>query len=173
MKPSDRFDSLLQFYSERAGLPWPVIKRQMMQESAGNPDAESPVGAVGLLQLMSATAQEMGCEDRRNPDKNLRAGTEYLARQLANVKLMLHGVAPASDDDLLRMALGSYNGGYGYIRAAAKLALEALAPGAPLTWALVASQLPKAEVRGRKPDVKQIVTYVERIHPIPSAPPPH
>ena len=137
----------------------------MLAESGANPDAESQAGAVGLLQLMPGTAQEMGCTDRLNPDKKLRAGTEYLARQLANVKLLLHGVAPVTDDDLLRMALASYNGGFGYIRVAAKLALEALAPGAPLTWAQVASQLPKAEVRGRKPDVKQITDYVTKILP--------
>ena len=138
-----------------------------MQESGGNPAAESSVGAVGLLQLMPGTAQEMNCADRKNPDHNLRAGTEYLARQLANVKLLLHGVAPVSDDDCFRMALASYNAGYGYVRAAVKLALV---PGTPLTWAQVASQLPKAEVRGRKPDVKQVTTYVDRILPPPPNP---
>jgi membrane-bound lytic murein transglycosylase F len=157
---------MLQYYSERAGLPWALVKRQMMQESGGNPDAESGAGAIGLLQLMSGTAQEVGCLDRRNPDHNLRGGTEYLARQLANVKLLLHGVAPVSDDDYLRMALASYNGGYGYVRAAIKLALV---PGQPLTWVQVASLLPQAEVRGKKPDVKQITDYVARILP-PSNP---
>lgn len=133
----------------------------MMAESAGNPDAESPVGAVGLLQLMPATATEMGCTDRKNPDKNLRAGTEYLARQKAAVQLLLHGQT-VDPDDIMRFALASYNAGGGYIRVAIKMALE---HGTPLTWAAVSTLLPKAVVRGRTADIRQVTGYVAKILP--------
>lgn len=52
-------------------------------ESTMNPDAQSPAGAVGLFQLMPATAQRFGLrtglvDDRRTPEKNARAAAQYL-----------------------------------------------------------------------------------------------
>ena len=70
MNSRDRFDSLIQFYAEngRKGdgpfmprippLDWRLLKRQLMQESAADPDAVSRVGAKGLAQAMDATFQE-------------------------------------------------------------------------------------------------------------------
>ena len=130
-----------------------------MAESSANPKAVSRCGARGLFQLMPITATEM----RANPDDpedSIRAGTEYLARQLSNVKLLLHGVASATHDDLLRFALASYNCGFGYVRRAIKMALEA---EQPVTWGTVSALLPKAEVNGRTADVKQVTGYVAKI----------
>ena len=161
MKPSERFDSLVTYYAERAGLPADLIKRQMMAESSGNPSAKSQCGAQGLLQLMPVTANEMGCVDPYNPDQNLRAGTEYLARQRASVQLLLHGHT-VDEQDILRLALASFNCGYGYIRVAIKMALEL---GQPITWGVISGHLPKAVVRGRVADLKQVNGYIERILP--------
>lgn len=70
MNPADRFDGLLQCYAEldrrRDGtwfprtppLDWNLLKRQMLAESGGEPDAVSPVGAKGLTQFMGATWKE-------------------------------------------------------------------------------------------------------------------
>lgn len=70
MNARDRYDSLIQFYAEnnRKGeghfvpreppVDWTLLKRQLIQESAADPDAVSRVGAKGLAQAMDATFQE-------------------------------------------------------------------------------------------------------------------
>lgn len=161
MHPSHRWRSLLEYYSLRVNWNPDLAYKQMMAESAGNPKAKSPAGAIGLFQLMPATAAELGV-DPWNPEENIRGGLEYDARQLANVQLLVHGKAPMEPDDALRFALASYNGGFGYCRVAIKMAMEA---GSPINWATVSALLPKAAVRGRTPDYKQINAYVAKILP--------
>lgn len=48
-------------------------------ESRFNPNAVSPVGAKGLLQLMDPTAKDLGVSDPFNPEQNANAGAKYLA----------------------------------------------------------------------------------------------
>lgn len=58
------------------------------QESAGNPEAVSNVGAVGLMQIMPATAKEIANDlgvkeyDLKDPETNTKFGTYYLAKLL-------------------------------------------------------------------------------------------
>jgi soluble lytic murein transglycosylase len=47
-------------------------------ESGWNPRAISPKGAMGLMQLMPATAQRFGAFDPLNPEQNIAAGTRYI-----------------------------------------------------------------------------------------------
>jgi soluble lytic murein transglycosylase-like protein len=62
----------------------PDLVRAVVQvESAYNPYARSPKGAVGLMQLMPATAQLFGVKNAFSPEQNIRAGVAYL-RQLLN-----------------------------------------------------------------------------------------
>lgn len=161
MKPSERWSSLLQYYAERVHWPVDLAYKQMMAESAGNPKAKSPAGAIGLFQLMPATAQELGV-DPWNPEENIKGGLEYDARQLASVKLLVHGVAPVTDDDLYRFALASYNAGGAYPRRAIKQLIEA---GKPVTWGTVSAELPRAVVKGKVADWKQVTAYVSKILP--------
>lgn len=163
MKPSDRYDSLIEYYSRRVDLPWRIIKRQVMQESAANPRAVSSCGAIGLLQLMPATAREMKCLDPWNPEENLRAGTEYLARQEANVRsLVLQGGSSIEHANILRFSLAAYNGGWGYVRAALRTLMD---KDETMTWENFAPRLTKVIFRGKRPDHKQIIHYVEKILP--------
>ncbi|RED18719.1 Soluble lytic murein transglycosylase [Pontivivens insulae] len=75
-------------------------------ESRGRANAVSPVGAVGLMQLMPGTAADLGVADSSDPAQNIRGGTSYMDQLLA-----LH-----SGDALL--ALASYNAGPGAVRRA-------------------------------------------------------
>ena len=59
-----------------------LIRALMHAESAFNPNATSHKGAQGLMQLMPATAKELGVEDALNPAQNIAGGAKYLAKLL-------------------------------------------------------------------------------------------
>jgi membrane-bound lytic murein transglycosylase MltF len=101
--------------------------------------------------------------DPFNPDESLRGGTEYMAHQLANVRLTVGSQVDVTPDNLYRFALASYNCGFGYVRAALK---DLLARQQPLTWENFRASLPQATVRGLKPDHKQALGYAEKILPV-------
>jgi len=101
--------------------PASLVKAVMQVESTNNPDAVSPKGASGLMQIMPATARDLGLkkEDRFDPEKNVEAGSRYLAQQLNEF----------GDESL---ALAAYNWGPNNIkRAMAKVRAEGKRP----TWA--------------------------------------
>jgi soluble lytic murein transglycosylase-like protein len=165
MKPSERFRSLADYWAWRAELPPDLVWRQIGAESSYNPRAMSPAGAKGLLQLMPGTAAEVNVADPFNPDDCLRGGCEYLAKQLANVKITV-GSQPVVQEDLLRFALVSYNAGGAYVRAALR---DLLARGLPCTWANFTTALPTASVRGRRANTKECLPYALKILPLGDA----
>jgi soluble lytic murein transglycosylase-like protein len=63
-------------------IPATLARAVAWIESRGNPKAESPVGARGIMQLMPATAKELGVTDAFDPEQNIAAGVAYLARLL-------------------------------------------------------------------------------------------
>ncbi|HEY8393921.1 MAG TPA: transglycosylase SLT domain-containing protein [Thermaerobacter sp.] len=75
------FAELFQRAGRAYGLDPALLWAVAMTESSLNPRAVSPVGAMGLMQLMPDTARMLGCEDPFDPAQNIDAGTRYL-RQL-------------------------------------------------------------------------------------------
>jgi len=75
--------SLLQAAAGKYGLDPSLVVAVANQESGGNPNAVSPAGAQGVMQLMPATAQQFGVTDPFDPAQNIDAGVRYLA-QLMN-----------------------------------------------------------------------------------------
>lgn len=67
----------------RYKLPAQLIRAVMQVESGGNPEVVSGAGAVGLMQLLPATAAALGVEEIRNPAQNIMGGARFL-RVLAN-----------------------------------------------------------------------------------------
>ncbi len=63
MNESERYNSLIQFYSAKYGLNWYMIKKVIEVESSFNPNAVSPVGARGLAQFMTPTWREWNDRD--------------------------------------------------------------------------------------------------------------
>ena len=80
-----------------------MIKAVMQTESAFNAMAVSPVGALGLMQLMPDVAAELGAVDPMDPRENIMAGSRYL-RQLLD-----------ANRGNLKLALASYNAGPGNV----------------------------------------------------------
>lgn len=61
------------------GLPPDLLNRVAYQESRYNPDAVSPVGAIGLMQFMPATAADFGINPA-DPFQSINAAGKYLAQ---------------------------------------------------------------------------------------------
>ncbi len=85
--------------AQEAGLDPALVRAVIRVESGENPRAVSPKGAQGLMQLMPATADELGVIDPLRPRDNLRGGTRYLAQLLDRY------------DGRLEWALAAYNAG--------------------------------------------------------------
>ncbi|MBL8383994.1 MAG: lytic transglycosylase domain-containing protein [Burkholderiales bacterium] len=66
-----------------SGVDAALIGAVVWAESRCNPRARSPKGAMGLMQLMPATARAYGVADAYDPAQNLRAGARYLRDLLA------------------------------------------------------------------------------------------
>ena len=92
--------------AERTNLHPGLVLAVVMAESGGDPDALSPKGARGLMQLMPETAREVGVADAADPQQNLHGGSRYLARMLQRF------------DGDLDHALAAYNAGPGAVERA-------------------------------------------------------
>jgi len=101
------FSSVAAELEARYALPSGLLHAVMRQESEFRPDAHSPAGAIGLMQLMPRTAEhaagELGLpyslERLEQPEYNLRLGAFYLAKLLK------------SFDGRVALALAGYNAG--------------------------------------------------------------
>lgn len=94
-----RFEGLIQAAALRHRVSPELLHAVIRAESAYNPSAVSPAGAIGLMQLMPATAERYRVRDIWDPAANLNGGAAYL-RDLLDL----------FDQDL-RLALAGYNAG--------------------------------------------------------------
>jgi len=149
------------------------IRAQIWQESRFNPLAKSPAGARGLMQLMPATAFELGVENIVDPVENIFAGVTYLGKQWGRLSEI------PDPFERMRFALASYNGGRGYVNMAMVIAREAeglagsyygwIEDGHPAgnfqRWDYSSRFLydPRCIVHGRHPDHQQMTDYVALI----------
>jgi soluble lytic murein transglycosylase-like protein len=99
----DRFEPLIQEHATRRSLRPELVRAVIQIESGFNPRALSPKGAMGLMQLMPATARSLGVNNPWDPAQNIRGGTDYL-RQLLD-----------EYDGNEELALAAYNAGSGAV----------------------------------------------------------
>lgn len=107
-RPANRVEllALIRDVALSHGLEPALLQAVVQVESGFNPDAVSPRGAVGLMQLMPATAQRFAVRDRRDVQQNLQGGAAYLAWLLRHF------------NQDLRLAVAAYNAGEGAVRRA-------------------------------------------------------
>jgi soluble lytic murein transglycosylase-like protein len=97
--PREELDGLIAAAVAREGLTPDLLRAVIGQESSFQPCAVSPKGAMGLMQLMPATALELGLDDPLDPRQNVEAGSRYLKQLLDRF------------GGNLALALGAYNAG--------------------------------------------------------------
>jgi soluble lytic murein transglycosylase-like protein len=99
----DRFEPLIQEHATRRSLRPELVRAVIQVESGFNPRALSPKGAMGLMQLMPATARSLGVNNPWDPAQNIRGGTDYLRHLLDEYE---------GNEEL---ALAAYNAGSGAV----------------------------------------------------------
>ncbi|MED4135717.1 transglycosylase SLT domain-containing protein [Priestia megaterium] len=99
-----KYASIIRSAAARFGVSPALVASIIKQESKFNPNARSPVGATGLMQLMPATARAMGVENPRDPQQNVMGGTKYISQMLR----MFGGNT--------KLGLAAYNAGPGNVK---------------------------------------------------------
>jgi membrane-bound lytic murein transglycosylase MltF len=155
----DRYDEVFRKYSKRffgVGFDWRYFKAQGLAESGLDPQARSPVGARGIMQLMPGTyamikkARSESFGDITDPEWNIAAGVLYN-------RDLWHFYSAHPVDERLRFMFGSYNAGPGTIRRAKSLARQKQLDDK--TWKNIEQIAPEV----RRWRYKETIPYVRKI----------
>ena len=109
------YDDLIKREAPKIGWDWRLLASQAFQESKFDADARSWAGAMGLLQLMPATAREVDVNDPYDPQANVAGAVRYLdwlTDQWQEIP---------DPGERLRFILASYNAGAGHVGDARRL----------------------------------------------------
>jgi soluble lytic murein transglycosylase-like protein len=93
------YGALIDKFAAEQGVDAKLVRALVQVESAYQPRARSPKGAMGLMQLMPATARQYGVADPYDPTSNIEAGIKHLKSLLQRF--------PKS----VALALAAYNAG--------------------------------------------------------------
>lgn len=108
---SRQIAGLILNYSNRYGLDARLVMAVIACESNFNANAVSPVGAMGLGQLMPGTASDLGVGNAWDPSANLEGSTRLLK---SHIKNMSRGGRPSKE--AIKLALACYNAGAGAVK---------------------------------------------------------
>jgi membrane-bound lytic murein transglycosylase MltF len=157
-KWTDKFDWHFKKYSKRYFGPhfeWQWFKSQGIAESSLDETASSPAGAVGIMQILPSTFEEIKNVNPSfaaldNPRWNIAAGIYYdrtLYRKWRN---------PLPSEERLFLAFASYNAGYGRVLKAVRQTQDK-----HYTWVKVKSHLPN-ETRGYVSRIASLMDVSDR-----------
>jgi len=102
-KSQEKYGEMIKVAANKNKLPIALVHAVITAESAYNPKAISKAGAVGMMQLMPATAERFGVKDSKDAEANIAGGTQYL-------RVLLE----MFDNDT-KLALAAYNAGEGAV----------------------------------------------------------
>jgi membrane-bound lytic murein transglycosylase F len=156
-----KYEHIIKEESGRYGLDWRLIAAVIYQESHFDPWAKSYQGVRGLMQLTLATADELGIEDRLDPQQSIAGGVNYLSK-------IYERFNDIQGFDRMLYALAGYNIGYGHVRDAQQIARqEGLDPN---KWETLKQTLPLLRYKKHYKKTKygyargtEAVRYVDRI----------
>lgn len=129
-----RYRKAFEEAARRYGLDWRLLAAVGYQESLWDPDAVSPTGVRGLMQITTDTAEFLNIQDRLDPLQSIHGAARYLQQ--------IHAKLPAEiqEPDRTWMTLAAYNVGYGHVLDAREI--TALQGGDPNRWVDVRNHLP-------------------------------
>ena len=110
-----RFETLVALfrkYGNKYQMDWMLMAAQGYQESRLDHNARSQVGAIGVMQVMPATGQELKVGDIAQLEPNIHAGVKYI-RSLVD---RYYAKEPMDDLNKMLFAFAAYNAGPGRIR---------------------------------------------------------
>jgi membrane-bound lytic murein transglycosylase MltF len=150
-----RFQSLVEFfkkYSDRYKVDYLLVAAQGYQESGLDQSVKSPVGAIGVMQVMPATGKELAVGDIAETEANIHAGVKYIRFMIDRY----YKDEPMDDLNKGLFAFASYNAGPARVR---QLRAEAAKRGLdPNRWFNHVEQIASERI-GR-----ETVTYVANIY---------
>jgi hypothetical protein len=89
LQPDSRYDPIIDTVAARHGVDATLVRAVIQVESAYERRARSPKGAMGLMQLMPATARQYSVADPYDPESNIEAGTRHLKSLMERLPLTL------------------------------------------------------------------------------------
>lgn len=112
------YDNIVQPHAHSYHFDWRLIVSQMYQESKFNPKAKSYAGAIGLMQVLPRTGNELGITDLKDPEQSIIAGIRYLdwTRDRFSKSLPIQ--------EQILFSLAAYNAGFGHVKDAQRLARQ-------------------------------------------------
>jgi membrane-bound lytic murein transglycosylase MltF len=123
MKQFEQTSQTFQKYSAEYGMDYLLMMAEGFQESGLKQEAKSPVGAVGVMQLMPDTGRQMNVGDIHQEDANIHAGIKYFHSMVEKN----YGNEPGMDDlNKILFTFAAYNCGPGRMK---QLRAEAAAKG--------------------------------------------
>jgi len=111
-----KYDDLIKKESKKISWDWRLVSSLIYQESQFNPKSLSWAGAGGLMQIMPATAKELGVKNTSDPTESVTGGTKYL-------NIIWKRFEDIEDpEQRIKFTMASYNCGHGHVLDAQRFA---------------------------------------------------